>query len=83
MKDIYALYEGLLKGQENTLSTGEKDINASLGIPTIDDFKWNSSGDSVFFPCADRLKNMVVADGVIEMHQACSLVLSKINLDVV
>ena len=56
MKQLKHICEGLLKGQEETVSNGENDINASLGIPTINDFKWNSLGCSVFFPCADRLK---------------------------
>lgn len=56
MKTLKSLYEGLLKGQEETLASGEKDIDHALGIPTVDDFRWNSSGCSVYFPCAETLR---------------------------
>ena len=56
MKQLKQMFEGLLKGQADTIANGEKDINASLGIPTINDFIWNSSGNSVYWACEDRLK---------------------------
>lgn len=56
MKQLKQILEGLLKGQENTIANSENDIDAALGIPTIDDFRWNSSGCSVYFPCADMMR---------------------------
>ena len=56
MKELKQILEGLLKGQEATLASGENDLDAALGIPTIDDFRWNSSGCSVYWECEDRLK---------------------------
>ena len=56
MKELKQILEGLLKGQGETISNGENDINASLGIPSIDDFRWNLSGCSVYFPCAEILR---------------------------
>ena len=56
MRQLKHICEGLLKGQTSTLANGENDIKAALNIPTLDDFRWNSSGSSVYFPCEDRLK---------------------------
>lgn len=56
MKDLKQILEGLLKGQADTIANGENDTDAALGIPTVDDFRWNSSGCSVYFPCAEMLR---------------------------
>jgi hypothetical protein len=56
MKDLKQILEGLLRGQEDTIVNGENDLNAALGIPTVDDFRWNSSGCSVYFPCAEIMR---------------------------
>lgn len=56
MKQLKQILEGLLKGQSETIANGEKDINAALGVPTVDDFRWNSSGCSVYFPCAEMMR---------------------------
>ena len=56
MKDLKQILEGLLRGQADTIANGEKDIDAALGVPTVDDFRWNSSGCSVYFPCAEMMR---------------------------
>ena len=56
MKDLKQILEGLLRGQADTIANGEKDIDAALGVPTVDDFRWNSSGCAVYFPCAETLR---------------------------
>jgi hypothetical protein len=48
--------EGLLKGQADTIANGENDTDAALGIPKVDDFILNSSGCSVYFPCAEMMR---------------------------
>jgi hypothetical protein len=37
MKHLKQILEGLLRGQEDTIVNGENDLNAALGIPTVDD----------------------------------------------
>ena len=56
MKELKQILEGLLKGQADTIANGENDIDAALGVPTVNDFRWNSSGCSVYFPCAEMMR---------------------------
>ena len=56
MKDLKQILEGLLRGQADTIANGENDTDAALGIPKVDDFIWNSSGCSVYFPCAEMMR---------------------------
>ena len=57
MRRLYNyIEEGLLAGEDTTLSRGESDLNTALGIPTLNDFIFNSSGNSVYWECEDRLR---------------------------